>query len=231
VTFQEMLETSLTVMASLGGGGAIVFGFSGYLGKLWAGRALESQRLENARILERQRQDYAQLNLEFNHQLGLITERTKNALQIATLEHQVRFSRLHERRARAIEALDKRAYELEIVAARYVSTLGGGSADQDASDMYNDVRDKLLAFDAYRDSHRVYLSDDLDALLCKFISAIRQPIVTIHVYGDNNEGRYKYKQQLIDALTFMTDEVPKIRTILIKEFRAILAGTGQRRAD
>jgi hypothetical protein len=74
MTFKEVLEIALTVIASLGGGGVIVFGLSGYLGKLWAERALEKQR-----------QDYTQLNVELAHQLGLVTRRVQ--IELDTLAH------------------------------------------------------------------------------------------------------------------------------------------------
>jgi hypothetical protein len=81
MALQEILEIATSVILSLGGGGALVFGLSNYLGKVWADRALEKQR----------------------HELGLMTEQVKNSLQIAALEHQVRFSKLHEKRAEVIE--------------------------------------------------------------------------------------------------------------------------------
>ena len=60
MTPKEILEVALTVIASLVGGGAIVFGLSGFLGKVWADRALSKQK-----------QEYDQLNIAFTHQLGL----------------------------------------------------------------------------------------------------------------------------------------------------------------
>jgi hypothetical protein len=41
-------ERTLCVIASLGGGGAIVLGFSGWLGKVWAERLMEKERHEHA---------------------------------------------------------------------------------------------------------------------------------------------------------------------------------------
>jgi hypothetical protein len=64
MTPKEILEVALTVIASLGGGGVIVFGLSGYLGKRWADRALEKERHE-----------YTKLNMEFTQQLDLATRR------------------------------------------------------------------------------------------------------------------------------------------------------------
>jgi hypothetical protein len=66
MTPKEILEVALTVIASLGGGGAIVFGLSGFLGKFWADHALEKQK-----------QEYAQLNISFSHQLELASKQVQ----------------------------------------------------------------------------------------------------------------------------------------------------------
>ena len=69
MTFTEIAELAAAVIASIGGGGAIVLGLSGYLGRIWADRAVEKLRAENARDLERERQEFARLNAEFTLQL------------------------------------------------------------------------------------------------------------------------------------------------------------------
>lgn len=48
-------QVALAVLASLGGGGAIVFGLSSWLGKVWANRILESDRRRYSEELERLR--------------------------------------------------------------------------------------------------------------------------------------------------------------------------------
>jgi hypothetical protein len=155
-------------------------------------------------------------------------EQLKSGLQQATIEHQVRFSRLHEKRAQTIEELEKRAYELELMAARYASTLGRGGSELGGSEMYEQAVRKLRDFDAYRDSHRIYLSDEVDDLLCRFIAAVKEPIVAIGVYGDfggaSHEELRRYGDIILKALQATRQQVPAVRTALIKEFRAILNG-------
>jgi hypothetical protein len=230
VTFLDVLKVCVTVIGSVGGGGAIVFGLSGYLGKLWADRALESQRRQNARALEQQRQEYAQLNLEFNHQLRLVTERTKNALEIATLEHQVRFSRLHEKRAKAIEGIDKLAYELQREATRYTQDFGRGGRDA-----YEQVVRKIYDFDDFCESHRIYLSADMERSLYSFLKAVREPVVAIRVYGDfgtaSHETIRQHREVILEALKAATENVPALRGTMIKEFRSILDGTQKDRLE
>ena len=42
--FQEILNVALTILASLGGGAAIIFLFSNWLGKVWAERIMQKER-------------------------------------------------------------------------------------------------------------------------------------------------------------------------------------------
>jgi hypothetical protein len=52
VNLKDAVEIGAAVIASLGGGGAIVFGLSTFLGKLWADRALEREKHHYAEILQ-----------------------------------------------------------------------------------------------------------------------------------------------------------------------------------
>jgi len=79
LTLKDVLEIGAAVITGLGGGGAIVFGLSGHLGKVWADRALEKQK-----------QDYAQLNITFNHQLDLATRRIQVELDALGHLHKLR---------------------------------------------------------------------------------------------------------------------------------------------
>jgi hypothetical protein len=79
MTLQDSFQIVATVLASLGGGGAIVFGLSSYLGKVWADRGLEKQRYE-----------YSQLNLAFQSQLEQTTRRLQVELDALSLVHKLR---------------------------------------------------------------------------------------------------------------------------------------------
>jgi len=90
VSLKDAFPVAAAVIVSLGGGGAIVYKLSGYLGKLWAERALQSQRTEGERQLEKQRQEYAQLNISFTHQLELASKQVQAELDRIGLLHKLR---------------------------------------------------------------------------------------------------------------------------------------------
>ena len=57
MSWQEVLGVGVIVIGSLGGGGVIILGLSGYLGKLWADRFMETERSRHQQELERLRAD------------------------------------------------------------------------------------------------------------------------------------------------------------------------------
>lgn len=87
MSLRNVLELSAATLASLGGGGAIVYTLSGFLGKLWAERALNEQR-----------QKYTELNLRMQSQLDTAARRLQVELDALGLVHKLRtqeeFSRL-----------------------------------------------------------------------------------------------------------------------------------------
>lgn len=52
MALKDILELSGVILASLGGGAAIVFGFSSWLGKVWANRLMTKEKAEYAQELE-----------------------------------------------------------------------------------------------------------------------------------------------------------------------------------
>lgn len=57
---KEIFEIAGLVVGSLGGGAAIVFGFSNFLGKVWANRLMTKEKAEYARELASLRNDLVQ---------------------------------------------------------------------------------------------------------------------------------------------------------------------------
>lgn len=57
MSFADVLKIVAAGLVSLGTGGAIVFGLSSWLGKVWANRLMESERARHAQDLEKLRAD------------------------------------------------------------------------------------------------------------------------------------------------------------------------------
>lgn len=72
MTFLDVVQVVTGVMVSLGGGGAIVAGFSGFLGRLWADRALEDHKQEYARLNQQMQHDHDEAMKRLQVQLDAI---------------------------------------------------------------------------------------------------------------------------------------------------------------
>ena len=79
MSFGDALELGTAIVASLGGGGALVFSLSGYLGKIWADRALE-----------REKHEYAELLLTAKSELDKASSRYQVELDALGLVHKLR---------------------------------------------------------------------------------------------------------------------------------------------
>jgi hypothetical protein len=75
----DIWNVAAAVIAAVGGSGVIILGLSSYLGKRWADRALEKQK-----------QEYAQLNIAFTNQLDIARSRLQIELDAQTLHQKLR---------------------------------------------------------------------------------------------------------------------------------------------
>jgi hypothetical protein len=130
MSVKEVLEVAATVIGGLGGGGLIVFGLSGYLGKRWAESALN-----------RQRQEYAQLNIALTQQLDLTTRRVQAELD--TLSHLRKLKIELE-----LEKVRELWKKIAIVRTAYhnVPKAGGGLAFADAEQQHKHQVNASLDF-------------------------------------------------------------------------------------
>jgi hypothetical protein len=211
MTVTEILETGASIIAGLGGGGAIVFGLSDYLGKVWADRALEKQRQENAK-----------LNLEFTHQLGLVTERAKSALQILAAEHQVRFAKLHERRAEIIWALYASVQDACLVSERFILFDGYKADKEKQQETYPQINRRFLELLSAVEKNRICLPESLCASLENTVIAVRKIVVGVECYASAAQTVEQKQQVLADAMNAFDRDVPAAKKALVDEFRKIL---------
>jgi hypothetical protein len=211
MTFKDVAEIGASVVVSLGGGAGIVFGLSNYLGRVWADRALENQRQENAR-----------LNLEFTHQLGLVTERAKSALQIRALEHQVRFSKLHERRAEIICELYAKVQDAWLVSERFILFDGYKADKEKQKETYPQINRRFLELLRAVETDRIFLPESLCASLENAVIAVRKIVVGVECYGSAAQTFEQKQQVLIDAMRAFDRDAPAAKKALVDEFRTIL---------
>jgi hypothetical protein len=94
MTFQEVTATAAAVMLSLGGGAAIVVGFSSWLAKIWANRLMMADRLAHEKELDHLRDE-----LRRNSDTALEVLRQKHSSDTDLL---MRRRQVYERMARSM---------------------------------------------------------------------------------------------------------------------------------
>jgi len=220
--FKNLLEIAASLIVAFGGSGAIVVSLSGYLGKVWADRALEKQR-----------QEYARLNLELTQQLAVLTEREKSALQIRATEHQVRFSKLHEKRAEALADIYEHLVDAEYQGRRFVYVEGFPATmtpTQEQSEARREARQKIQSamsdLSLFIEKRQIYLPASVCTLLKTHLDNM-----STHVYGAGSYGslhaftpeqQMEQEQVCSAACKAFSQEIPAARRALEEEFRKML---------
>ncbi len=181
----------------------------------WLVKALVSHRL--ARDADKFK---TQLQADANAEIA----RSKTSLQMVALEHQVRFSKLHERRAEVIAELDRLLQETTRVAKMFIYT--------EQRNRSEDLRAGQKVFELYSfiDLHRIYLPDSVCALLDNFEGTIRRSVSQVGIWWTriDNPTPETMKQQndvMRSACQALETDIPALRKELLAEFRTLLGVT------
>lgn len=185
----------------------------------WLARSLGSQLL--AKDLEKFKTDLAAAS-------SSSTEKLKHDLQLTALEHQVRFSKLHERRAEVIAKLYSLLVEAQWAAQNFVS-VGDFQGDPPKREKYVTAMNRAADFYRNFDQNRIYLPEALCAQLETFNSNMRKRVLAFGVYVsiDEKSAPDSFITQKLEiwakASEYFDREVPLARTALETELRQILA--------
>ncbi len=200
MTFKEIVDIGVSIILSLGGG------------KVWFDRALEKQR-----------QEYAKLNVELTHKLDLVTEQTKHFHQMAALEHQVRFSKLHETRAEMVAKLYALLVELQYAGQRYVLV---GAYEPKRDDEFSKTIAKVREGFLFIEEQQIYLPDHVCTWLEEFRETVIKSVAAVQAYEKYTDGSANFRQEKIQALKGAAEafekRIPALREALKDEFRTIL---------
>jgi hypothetical protein len=199
------METWQTILLAIGGNTALL-AVLGFLGKSLLEKLLAK--------------DTAKFEAELKSKADATITQLKSDLELKAIEHQIRYSKLHEKRATVIAELYSLLAEGLWEAESFLSPMEW-VGEPDKKEKYTIALNKLAEVYRYFDRHRIYLPDDLCETLHEFISNIRSYCVNFGVYlpHEQNEKYWKAQQEGWDAIK---DEAPKTKKALEHEFREIL---------
>jgi hypothetical protein len=154
-------------------------------------------------------------------------ERLRNSLQMVALEHQVRFTKLHEKRAEVIADLYGRMVNL-FWESQYFVHSGGHLPQPRQHEEFTKTESSSREFALFVESHRIYLPESVCTSLDAFVKAIRKAVIDTGVYGaiENPSERItpEYKNAIFGAINAFETELPIALSALQAEFRNILEG-------
>jgi hypothetical protein len=144
------------------------------------------------------------------------TERLKNALQMSALEHQVRFSRLHEKRAIVIDEVYQRLVDLQNeYGATVLHRADGKETEQKMYDTY-----------VFLQKRRIYLPLNVCELLQSFLDLMWDNTIKLSQYKalpNPNAGNIeRLHESIAEGFKLLRERVPAARRGLEDEFRSLL---------
>jgi hypothetical protein len=158
--------------------------------------------------------------------------RLENTLRMAALEHQVRFSKLHDRQARVIARLYRLLVESGWSAAEY--TLQGPRDESKATSS----KEKVSSLLTFIQMNRLYFPTPLCASLDAFAEKLRSLVIGIDVYltkcpeSPTREMRNQQNEVMLAALKALEQDLPAMLKGLESEFRLLLGvGVSERGAE
>ncbi len=152
-------------------------------------------------------------------------ERLRNSLQMLAMEHQVRFSKLHEKQAELIGDLYKKIVDVNYGGEAFVST-AENNPSHCKEDEFAQLRTELGDVFIFAEQNRIYLPEGVCALLDKHLGQLRSTIWSAGIFGRIKDPKEHTMEQSYKAFTkayedFESD-IPAVRKSLEKEFRKML---------
>ena len=206
------METWQTILLAFGGNAALL-AVLGLLGKSMLDKLIV--------------RDTKQFESELKAKTDATIEHLKNELQLKTIEYQVKFSRLHEKRAAVIAELYGHLVEALWEAESFLSPMEW-AGEPNKKEKHKTAVSRLV--DLYRlfDKHRIYLPPELCASLDKLVVKVRSHVINFGVYVDFdvetlNDHTHKEKEKAWNAgWDAIKNQIPLARQNLENEFRSLL---------
>jgi len=197
---------------------------SGFL--IWLTKAWISERLKNS-IKNEYDEKLETHKAQLKAQADVESERLRAQLSIAATEHQVKFSRLHEKRAEIIAELYGLLVQAYWDAGSFISPFEQGG-EPTKKEKYVIAMNAIADFFRFFEKNKIYLPIELCGLLETFVQTMRQNVIGFGVYVniDENALAAQTYQKKYDAWMasweYFDKEVPLARAALEQELRNIL---------
>jgi hypothetical protein len=147
-------------------------------------------------------------------------EQQKTSLARASLERQVRFTRLHERRARIIARVYAKLDQFHLAIREWTRTMRLGQ-QRDISELRDDALTARNRLVEYYWRHAIWLEPEMCDALNDLIGQQDKPL-TDFMSDVNEKGFPNDRKAWLAASEKLTKDVPKARQAIERRFRAML---------
>lgn len=179
-------------------------------------------------ISHRQSRDIEKFKSDLQAEANEKMEGLKSALQMQALEHQVRFSRLHEKRADIIAELFQLIVDLERSSRIYV--FGGGASKDEQQEREVDfsiVRQPIDRCYRFVEQNEIYLPARVLEALGKFMGVIRTHVGKLYTFGNVDPSQSEIDREVrkrvySEAFNALEVEIPTLKKALVDEIRKLL---------
>jgi|SRR3990172_5376452 len=180
--------------------------------------------------------DTKQFEADLKAKSDAAIEHLKNELQLKTIEHQVRFSRLHEKRAAVIAELYGHLVEALWEAESFLSPMEW-AGEPNKKEKHTTAMNRLVDLYCHFDKHRIYLPSELCTSLERLVTEVRSHVINFGVYvgfdeKTLNDQTYKEKQKAWNSgWDAIKNQIPLARQSLEAEFRFLLGAAANPTVD
>jgi hypothetical protein len=191
--------------------------FLGFVG--WLVRSIISHGLERDLAAYQ-----AQLRTDSDREI----ERLKNEFRMAELEHKVRFSKLHEKRAEVIANIYGLMVESNWYAQRYAYT---NRLEGQMDAVAEAAKEKITELSRYFELHRLYLPNSICIVLNQFVSKMHLIVSALGIYfpgqDEPSPTRKQQSEKMEQIAKAFETELPAVKSLLESEFRTLLGATDE----
>ena len=184
----------------------------------WLGKSILEKLLQR---------DSKRFELDLKSKADTAIEQFKSDLQLRTIEHQIRFAKLHEKRASVIADLNGHLAEVLWEAENVLSPIRW-QGEPTEREKYQAAMTKSVEFFRYFDKHKIYLPAELCSSIDQLVREVRAHILGFGVYltwEDDALLEHTRKEKsdvLLEGWKLLKEKVPAVRGKLEDEFRLLL---------
>lgn len=148
------------------------------------------------------------------HRLSKHIETFKTSLR----ENEIRFSRLHEKRADAIAELYSHLIDCTKSVDLLYPSWAPISCLQDKTELLKTNYQTSYALISYFDKNKIYFSEELVAIIENFAKELRGHLFRYELFNLNESD----KEKLDSAMKMVKEQIPQAMKVIESEFRIIL---------